>query len=99
MALNGDDLARLGPAAQRQILQKIGAKATKESKYHNEKAVRLMPNGKEYTFDSQKEARRYDELMLLLKAEKIRNLKLQVQFTLQESSMFFSASMLKPPES
>lgn len=85
MALSGADLARLGPAAQRQILQKMGAAAAKESKYHNEKAVRIMPSGKEHTFDSQKEARRYDELMMLLNAGKIRKLKLQKQFTLQES--------------
>lgn len=36
-------------------------------------------------FDSQKEARRFIELRSLLKAGKIRNLKLQPQFTLQES--------------
>ena len=36
-------------------------------------------------FDSKKEARRYDELMLMLKAGQIRNLRLQQQYTLQES--------------
>lgn len=36
-------------------------------------------------FDNKKEARRFSELMLLLKAGEIRNLKLQPQFTLQES--------------
>lgn len=44
-----------------------------------------MPNGEVHTFDSQKEAKRYGELALLLRAGKIRNLKLQPQFTLQES--------------
>lgn len=36
-------------------------------------------------FASQKEARRYDDLMLLLRAGKIRDLKLQPEFTLQEA--------------
>ena len=85
MGLSGADLTRLGPAAQRQILQKMGDAAAKENKFHNEKAVRIMPNGKEHIFDSQKEARRYDQLTILLKAGQIRKLKLQEQFTLQES--------------
>ena len=36
-------------------------------------------------FDSQKEARRYDELLLMLRAGEIRDLRLQPQFTIQES--------------
>lgn len=36
-------------------------------------------------FQSQREARRYDELMLMLRGGAIRKLKLQPQFTLQES--------------
>ena len=44
-----------------------------------------MPNGKRHTFDSLKEARRYDELLLLQNVGKIRDLKLQRQFTLKES--------------
>ena len=42
------------------------------NKYGNKKAVR---NG--ITFDSQKEAVRYDQLMLMLCAGEIRDLKLQ----------------------
>ncbi len=55
------------------------------NKYNAKKAVRKMPNGAEHVFDSQKEAARYDQLVLLLRAGKIRNLKIQPQFTLQES--------------
>lgn len=44
-----------------------------------------MPNGKKRTFDSQKEATRYDELALLLRAGKITDLRLQPEFTLQEA--------------
>lgn len=77
------DINRLGPAAQKQILDKLVS--LKQPKYKNTKAERIMPNGKPYVFDSQKEARRYDELATLLKLGKIRKLRLQEQFTLQES--------------
>ena len=81
MGLNSSDLARLGPHAQKQVLQKLGAQQRqRESKYRNEKDCRG-----EIKFDSKKEARRYDELMILLRAGKIRNLRLQAQYTLQES--------------
>lgn len=50
------------------------------SKYKNEKAVR---NG--IQFDSQKEARRFDQLLLLLQAGEIKDLRLQPEFTLQEA--------------
>ena len=83
MALSADDLQRLGPAAQRQVLEKLGAKQQAEAgmrKYHNQPDHRG-----EIRFDSRKEARRYDELMLMLKAGQIRNLRLQPQYTLQES--------------
>lgn len=55
------------------------------SKYNAKKSVRMMPNGKIRTFDSQKEAARYDELALLLRAGKISDLRLQPEFTLQET--------------
>ena len=73
-------LDRLGPSARRQILEKLGMPQTKGRKYHNEPDTR----GKMH-FDSKKEARRYDELMVLLRAGQIRKLELQRQFTLQES--------------
>ena len=55
-----------------------------EGKYRNRKAERYVGDNA-IRFDSQKEARRFDELILLLKAGKIRELKLQVDFTLQEA--------------
>lgn len=54
-------------------------------KYRNEPTERISSDGKVIKFDSQKEARRFDELMILLKAEQILDLKLQPQFTLQEA--------------
>lgn len=73
-----DELARLGPEARKQIAQYMGE--VKTGKYRN---VRTQVDG--IPFDSQKEARRFIELRSLLKAGKIRKLKLQPQFTLQES--------------
>lgn len=79
----GIDINRLGIAAQKQILHILGEQ--KKTKYKNTKAERIMQNGQTYVFDSQKEAKRYDELAMLLKLGKIRKLRLQEQFTLQES--------------
>lgn len=50
------------------------------SKYGNKKTT---VNG--ITFDSQKEANRYVELMLMVRAGEISELKLQPEFTLQEA--------------
>ena len=50
------------------------------AKYHNAPAERAG-----IRFDSRKEARRYDELMVMLQAGIITDLRLQPQFTLQES--------------
>lgn len=61
MSLTASDLARLGPAAQKQVAEKVLAQKT--GKYHNRKTVR---HG--ITFDSKHEADRYDALRLLLKA-------------------------------
>jgi hypothetical protein len=54
----------------------------KPSKMHNEPTVRQG-----IKFPSIKEADRYDELLLMLAAGQIRDLRLQVDFTLQESYM------------
>ena len=64
----------------RQQMPKAAAAPKKASKYHSTPAERG-----ELRFDSQKEARRYDELMVMLRAGIISDLRLQPQFTLQES--------------
>ena len=63
----------------RKALQVEQAKQ-RTAKYRNAPAERAG-----IKFDSQKEARRYDELMAMLRAEIITDLRLQPQFTLQES--------------
>lgn len=57
----------------------------KERKFHNRPTERIMPNGAVRTFDSAREASRYDELMLMLRVGEIREMKIQPQFTLKES--------------
>lgn len=57
----------------------------KSSKYHNKPTERVTASGKVLKFDSMKEARRYDALLLRLRAGEIRDLRMQVDFTLQEA--------------
>lgn len=50
------------------------------SKYNNQPDTRAT-----ISFDSKKEARRFDDLMVMLQAGQISDLRLQVDFTLQEA--------------
>lgn len=79
------DVNDLPPAYQRQILQKYMAmqEDRKPGKYRNVPDRRKTGTGGELRFDSRKEARRYDELLALQRAGRIRDLRLQVEFTLQ----------------
>jgi len=62
------------------------AKGTvKPSKYHNIPTERITENGTVVHFDSQKEAHQYDSLIRKLQSGQIRDLRLQVDFTLQEA--------------
>lgn len=76
------DISRLSPKAQEQILAKMGEKP-KENKLHNVPTSRCLQGGKPIRFPSQREARRFDQLMLQLRAGVIRDLKLQQSYTLQ----------------
>ena len=67
----------------REVKEKPAKK--KERKFHNRPTERIMPNGDVRTFDSAREASRYDELMMMLRAGEILELKIQPQFTLKES--------------
>lgn len=78
-------LEDLPPKARAQAAKQMRGGVPKASKYHNRKATRQTPDGRAISFDSQKEARRYDELKVLLQAGRIKDLKLQPQFTLQEA--------------
>lgn len=67
-----------------------------QRKYHNTPTERITEGGKTIKFDSQKEARRFDELMLMLKAGQIRDLRLQQNFTLQEGYTLPNGNRVKP---
>lgn len=93
----GIDINRLGPSAQKQALEKLlQQKSIKKSKYHNEKATRTMPNGELRTFDSLREARRYDHLRMLYEASAIQDLRLQQTFTLQEGYVTADGETVRP---
>ena len=95
------DVKDLPPAYQAQALRKwaeqerkkkrqplhcpADAGPEKPAKYHNKPTERVTPAGAVLRFDSQKEARRYDELAALERAGTIRDLRMQVDFTLQEA--------------
>ena len=89
MGLSVADIGRLGAGAQRQISEQLTDKVRqnalgKQKKYHNVPTQRITPGGS-IRFDSQKEARRYDELMQLLAAGEITDLRLQQHYTLSEA--------------
>ena len=97
MAINVNDLP---PKYQRHALEKymeqqarrglmpsaaVPQEKAKANKYHNTPTERVTASGAVLHFDSQKEARRYDVLTARLQAGQIRDLRLQVEFTLQEA--------------
>jgi len=79
MAFRIESLADL-PEKYREQVAKAVVSQQKKSKYGN---VKTEVNG--IKFDSQKEARRYQTLMLAQKSGLIRDLRLQHEFTLQEA--------------
>ncbi|MDE6454338.1 MAG: DUF1064 domain-containing protein [Dysosmobacter sp.] len=96
----GIDVKDLPPAYQAQALRKWAEQEQKKrkplpcpaddglrkpAKYHNKPTERVTACGTVLRFDSRKEARRYDELAALEQAGKIRDLRMQVDFTLQEA--------------
>jgi hypothetical protein len=92
MALTSADLARLGPQAQKQVLDKLeGMKKPKKNKYGNRKVVR---DG--IKFDSEREAARFAELKVLRAMGKIRDLRLQANFTLVEGYTTIEGERIKP---
>lgn len=93
------DVKDLPPAYQAQALRKYMEQqkqrgrlpspadlgGEKRRKYHNSPTERVTAAGAVLKFDSQKEARRYDHLALRLQTGEIQDLRLQVDFTLQEA--------------
>lgn len=71
---------KLQQQGERKLLQKKQELENKKPKYHNSS---VEANG--IKFDSKKERRRYDELVVLLNAGVITDLKLQEEYTLIEA--------------
>ena len=96
------DISRFSPAARQQILEKLGRDQARKAmgkpkKYHNRKCTVTIPGSvKQITFDSVKEARRFGELELMKNTGKIRDLRLQVNFTLQEGFTTAAGERIRP---
>lgn len=91
----GIDISQLGKDAQAQVMAKMAVrevqKQQKKSKYGNRKVVR---DG--IKFDSEREAARFSELKVLRSMGKIRNLRLQTNFTLVEGYTTIEGERIKP---
>ena len=88
----GIDISQLGKDAQAQIMAKMAVQEVKKrSKYGNRKVVR---DGIE--FDSEREAARFSELKVLRAMGKIRDLRLQANFTLVEGYTTIEGKRIKP---
>lgn len=90
MSIKVEDISRMAPWAQKQILEKMKKNTEPGTGIPSQASV---PKGKygnvpteirKIKFDSQKEARRFEELLMLLEHGKIHDLRLQQNFTLQE---------------
>ncbi len=95
-----DDISKLPERYQRQIMSKIAererekpapAEPPKTTKYHN---VKTQECG--ITFDSKKEARRFRALRQMEQAGEIEDLRLQVNFTLQEGYTKSDGERVRP---
>lgn len=88
----GIDISQLGKDAQAQVMAKMAVQEVKKrSKYGNRKVVR---DG--IKFDSEREAERFGELKVLQAMGKIRNLRLQANFTLVEGYKTIDGERIKP---
>ena len=99
----GIDISQLSEAAQRQILEKMNMQKAakklaqqikeeaKQTKYHS-----VATESRGIKFDSKKEARRYEELLLLLRAGEISDLRLQHNITLIEGYTDADGIRVKP---
>lgn len=88
----GIDISQLGKDAQAQVMAKMAVQEVKKrSKYGNRKVV---CDG--IKFDSEREAARFAELKVLQAMGKIRNLRLQANFTLVEGYTTIEGKRIKP---
>lgn len=77
------ELSALPPRYQQQAIEKLRKQVGQIPKGCRSKYGAQEDNRGKLRFDSKKEARRFDELSMELSAGRIRDLRLQVEFTLQ----------------
>lgn len=77
------DLSTLPPKYQQQAMEKLRKQAGQLPQECRSKYGAQEDNRGKLRFDSKKEARRFDELSMEMAAGAIRDLRLQVEFTLQ----------------
>ena len=89
MGIDVNDIGRLAPKYQKQILQKLNEKDAmhppkqkRGNKLHAEKCPGYLIDGTPVTFASKREQDRYGELAVLLRAGKICDLRFQVRYDL-----------------
>lgn len=89
MGLDANDIGRLAPKYQRQILRKLQEKSAKQpeknkrgNKLHAEKAPGYLIDGTPHLFDSKRERKRYGELAIMLRTGEISDLRIQVRYEL-----------------
>ena len=88
----GIDISQLGKDAQAQVMAKMAVpEVKKRSKYGNRKVV---CDG--IKFDSEREAARFGELKVLRAMGKIRDLRLQANFTLVDGYTTIEGERIKP---
>lgn len=103
MGLDSSDVMLLPPHIREQIYRKLGDTQKvdrqnaerRSNKYGAVKSFRDV-RGRQIKFDSQKEAERFDRLMLLMRGGAIRDLRLQVNFTLQEGYTTAEGERIRP---
>lgn len=71
-------------------------KNTGGNKYNAQKVAVILPDGTEHTFDSAKEHRRYEELMIMQRAGEISGLEIQVPYELIPKQKLSSGKTERP---
>lgn len=89
MGLDVNDIGRLAPKYQKQILQKLNEKDAmhpqkqkRGNKLHAQKSPGYLLDGTPHTFDSRRERKRYEELAMMQRAGEISDLQIQVRYDL-----------------
>ena len=104
MGFDLNAISRLGPRTREQIAAKLAVTMVESRKMqearskYGAKKTTVESSGNRLTFDSQKEARRFKELLILQRAGKIRDLHLQEHFLLTRPHTLPTGQKIKREE-